>query len=175
MSNGNSLSTTLELDVPTYLPLPEAADKYNLSVKALTQQIQAGRIEAVQLPSGELLVSAENGQPKTREMIIAEKFSHVKGKPITITEAAKKYGVPRPTIGTWMKRKYIEVIDSASYPMKVDEADILYCVDIYRKRKALGITGGAPLLDENGLPYQLKHPDLSKRRRKKKDVKFTKN
>lgn len=50
----------LKSKIPTYLPLADAAQKYGLSEKALTQQIQAGKIEAVQLPSGELLVAAEN-------------------------------------------------------------------------------------------------------------------
>jgi len=165
MPNIQSPVQTSELDVPTYLPLAEAADKFNLSESVLTQLIQAGKIEAVRLPSGELLVSAENGQSKTRETIINEKYPHLKGNPITITEAAGKYELPRSTIEKWLERKYIEIIDPDSYPMRVDEADVLYCVDVYRQRKALGITGGVPLLDENGLPYQLKHPDLSKRRR----------
>ena len=166
MANGKSQAVQpLELDVPTYIPLSEAAEKYNLSENVLTQLIQAGKIEAVRLPSGELLVSAENGQSKTREMIINEKYLHLKGNPITITKAAEKYELPRSTIEKWLERKYIEVIDPDSYPMRVDEADVSYCVDVYRERKALGITGGVPLLDENGLPYQLKHPDLSKRRR----------
>jgi len=69
MRNGKS-STDLQLNVPTYLPLAEAADRYNLSENILTQLIQAGKIEAVRLPSGELLVSAENGQQKTKEAII---------------------------------------------------------------------------------------------------------
>jgi hypothetical protein len=165
MPNGTSSETVSELDVPTYLPLSEVARKFNLSENVLTQLIQAGKIEAVRLPSGELLVSAENGKPKTREMIINESYLHLKGNPITITEAAKKYELPRSTIEKWLERQYIEIVDPDSYPMKVDEADVSYCVDVYRQRKALGITGGVPLLDEEGLPYQLKHPDLSKRRR----------
>jgi hypothetical protein len=91
LSAGKSTAIIQELDVPTYIPLPEAARKYRLSENRLTQLIRAGKIEAVQLPSGELLVSAENGQSKTREMIINEKYPHLKGVPITITEAAKKY------------------------------------------------------------------------------------
>jgi hypothetical protein len=69
MSNGQVPTQTLELEIPTYLPLVEAAQKYDLSEQVLTQLIQAGKIEAVRLPSGELLVSAENGQQKTKEDI----------------------------------------------------------------------------------------------------------
>ncbi|MBN1995731.1 MAG: hypothetical protein JW953_23795, partial [Anaerolineae bacterium] len=46
--------------IPTYLPLEQAARHYGLPQKVLTQQIQAGKIQAVQLPSGDLLVAAEN-------------------------------------------------------------------------------------------------------------------
>ena len=51
MRNGKS-SATLQLKVPTYLPLSEAAQKYDLSEQVLIQLIQAGKMEAVRLPSG---------------------------------------------------------------------------------------------------------------------------
>ena len=76
MADSKSTSSTLELNLPTYIPLPEAADKYDVSENVLTQLIQTGKIDAVQLPSGEVLVSANNNPQefKTREQIIAEKF-----------------------------------------------------------------------------------------------------
>jgi hypothetical protein len=51
MRNGKS-SANLQLKVPTYLPLSEAAQKYDLSEQVLIQLIQAGKMEAVRLPSG---------------------------------------------------------------------------------------------------------------------------
>ena len=66
MADTKSTSSTPELNVPTYIPLPEAAQKHGLSEQALTQLIQAGKIEAVQLPSGEVLVSASNN-PQRRQ------------------------------------------------------------------------------------------------------------
>jgi transposase len=162
----NGKSSNLNQKVPTYIPLADAIQKYGISEEALTQLIKAGKIEAVQLSSGELLVAADNGSPpKTKDQIIQEKFANLQGQPITITEAAEKYNVPRSTVEKWVERKYIDIVDSNSYPMKVNEADVSYCVEVYQERKAMGITGGVPLLDENGLPYELKHPTLSKRRR----------
>ena len=127
MPNGKFPTTTLELDVPTYLPLPEAARKYELSEKVLTQLIQAGKIEAVQLPSGELLVSANNDPQKirTREQIIAEKFGDLIEQPITVSEASKRYKVLGRTIREWISLDYIQVVDD-SYPMKIDEAEVAY-------------------------------------------------
>jgi hypothetical protein len=165
----NGKSSDLVQKVPTYIPLADAVQKYGISEEALTQLIEAGKIEAVRLPSGELLVAADNGSlPKTKDEIIQEKFANLRGQPITISEAAEKYDVPRSTIEKWVEREYIDIVDANSYPMRVNEADISYCVDVYQERKAMGIKGGVPLLDENGLPYELKHPTLSQRRRRQK-------
>ena len=97
MAKPKSPSSTLELNVPTYITLPEAAQKHGLSEQALTQLIQAGKIEAVQLPSGEVLVSASNSpqQFKTREQIIAEKFGELIEQPITVSKASEFPNGPR--------------------------------------------------------------------------------
>ncbi len=169
MPNGKSPTTTLELDIPTYLPLSEAAGKYNLSENVLTQLIRTGKIEAVQLPSGELLVSA-NSSPqkiKTKEQIIADKYGPLKRQPITVSEASQRYKVLNRTIREWVSLNYIQVVDDG-YPMKIDEAEIAYCAEIFHERKAAGVRSGVPLLDEQGLPYELKHPELSAIRRRKK-------
>ena len=57
MLNPQAKISNFKSHIPTVLPLPDAARKYNLTEQALTQLIQTGKIEAVQLPSGELLVS----------------------------------------------------------------------------------------------------------------------
>ncbi len=158
-ANGNS--------VPTYLPLSQAARKYNISENVLTRMIQDGRIDAAQLPSGELLVSDDGlNQTKTKEQIIEEKFTHLQGQAITISEAAQKYNVPGTTIRNWIKAGYIQTLGD-SYPTNINEADIAYCADVYGPRKSANITR-VPLLSENGLPYQLKRPELAEYRRRKK-------
>jgi hypothetical protein len=59
--------------IPTYLSLPDAAKKFGLPKKVLTQMIQAGKLEAVRLSSGELLVAAQNNgrnEPQTKAEIL---------------------------------------------------------------------------------------------------------
>jgi len=156
----------------TYVPLKEAVEKHNVNAQVLTQLISAGMIEAKE-EAGEILVAVDkngNGDPQTKEELIAARFGDLQGQPITLTEAAKKYDVPRGTIEGWYYRtKYIYPIHSNSYPAYFDEAEIAYCAEIYHERKRSG-TGfyGTPLLDEKGLPYKLKLPDLAKYRRRKK-------
>ena len=162
-TNGN-----LKVMVPTFIPLAEAVRKYNLTEEVLTRLIRDGRIEAAQLPSGELLVSDEGLHEKTKEQIIEDKYGHLKGKPITISDAMDKYRIPQDsTIRRWITKGYIEVVDDG-YPMRVDEAEVAYCTSIYHQRQAVGIRSGAPLLNEDGTPYQLKRPELSQQRRRNK-------
>jgi hypothetical protein len=166
MRNGKS-STDLQLKVPTYLPLSEAADRYNLSENILTQLIQAGKIEAVRLPSGELLVAANNSSPpKTKEQIIEEKFAHLQNQSITVAEAIEKYDLNRSTISRWKDHEYITVL-KPGYRLELDEADVAYCAYIYKQRKQQDIVFGTRLFDEEGNPYILKHPKLAEKRRKR--------
>ncbi len=157
-----------------YLPLKEAAKKHNVEEKVLTQLIAAGMIEAVE-ENGETLVAVDkngngnNGtKPQTKAEIIAAEFAHLHDQPITLSEAARKYDVPRGTLEAWQYKNYLTPTHPDAYPKLFNEAEIAYCADIYHDRKRVG-TGfyGAPLLDENGLPYELKHPDLAQYRRKK--------
>jgi len=109
-------------------------------------------------------------QRPTRKDIIKRDFPELVGVGITISDAVKKYGIPKNTLINWHKKGYTKTIKSG-YGMEIDEADVAYCSRVYNERQAKGIIGGVPLLDENGLPYKLKHPKLSSyRRRKKKEL-----
>ncbi len=80
---------------PTYLPLKEAAKKHNVEEKVLTQLIAAGMIEAVER-NGETVVAVDkkgndDNEPQTKDEIIVAKFAHLKGQPISASEASRKY------------------------------------------------------------------------------------
>lgn len=106
----------------------------------------------------------------SKQDLIKQKFPALIGQAITVTEAANKYDINRRTILEWITKGYIRVI-RPGYQMTIDNADIAYCADAYiaRRRAGFGFSGAAPLLDENGLPYTLKYPDLSAYRRRRKE------
>jgi hypothetical protein len=156
------------MSLPQLLPLPEAARKLGVSVSELRARVDAGTIAAGVLPDGEIVVSKENLQANntadinTRlSAIKREGFEHLRGQAITVTEAAEKYEVPRNTILEWAKQ-HITIL-KPGYRMELDEADVAYCVAIYAVRKQYKSL--APLLDDEGNPYLLKHPDLARARR----------
>lgn len=169
MANGKSPSVSAEMNIPTYLPLPKAARKYGLSEKVLTQLVKAGKIEAVQLPSGEVLVPANNGSksPQTKDEIIAEKFAHLRDKPISAHAAQESYGVHHTNFIRWARAGYINILSEQKRLIELDEAEVAYCAHIYHQKRDEygGRIAGVKLFDQNGNPYQVKYPDLSARRR----------
>jgi hypothetical protein len=131
-------------------------------INRLLSNLRPGvKIGVMKTPNGEIVIDA----PKTREEIIKERYAKLIGKPITALEAEKKYGVIKSTIHRWRAKGYITVLEG-DYQMQLNEAEVAYCVDTYRAQQEQG-QARAPLFDEHGLPYRLKHPKLSAYRRKK--------
>lgn len=131
-------------------------------VKIEIKNAEGTMISAITIPSGGNI----SIKVPTRQELIRLKFNNSIGVPITVTDAADKYNVHRNTILFWIKSGYITVIQSG-YRSIIDEADIAYCAEIHHQRKQVGSLSGAPLFDKNGLPYELKHPELSKKRKQK--------
>jgi len=94
-----------------------------------------------------------------------EDYEHLRGVPITVTEAAREYETNRTTIFAWVQKGYIDII-KPGYGMLLDKADVAYCVAVHRVRKKFGVR--APLLQDDGTPYLLKYPDLSLGRKTRK-------
>ena len=159
-ANGNT--------VPTYLPLPEAARKYNISVNVLTRMIRDGRIDAAQLPSGELLVSdLDMMRGITKQEIIKTRFAHLRGKPISAYAASQEHGIPHQTFIRWARAGYIQILKEEDRLLDLDAADVAYCAYVYETKKLEygGKISGAKIFDEQGNPYQVKYPELSVKRR----------
>ncbi len=165
-------------NVPTFIPLADAARKFGLPKKVLTEQIQAGKIEAVRLPTGELLVADKlnDYQHKTKDQIIAEKYNHLRGKVISASAASRKYSgiygvvITPQHFSQWAAAGHIAVSGGGGKGkrLKLDESDVAYCADIYtQKAQEYGTNGmsGVKIFDSNGDPYQLKYPDIARDRR----------
>ncbi len=120
----------------------------------------------IELPTGETMLADVEAIQKTKEEIIMDKWPALVGRSITVTDAAKQYNIVRTTIIRWKEKGYLKVIEGG-YKMLLDESHIAYCADIYHRRQAAGVRSGPPLLDDNGLPYELKHPKLSEYRKRK--------
>ncbi|MEW6287658.1 MAG: helix-turn-helix domain-containing protein [Chloroflexota bacterium] len=147
--------------LPTFLPLPEAARKYGLSQARLRSLVESGKIKAAMI--GKNIVVSED-EVKDQAVIRKEdlpeykKHAYLKGVPIWISEAERKYGIPNPTIWRWMKSGIIARLGMDGNKTLIDEADVAYCAEIYRSRNT---KQGRRLFDNNGLPYKPKTGPLA--------------
>jgi hypothetical protein len=154
-----------------FIPLSKAAHQFGIGQNILRQLIESGKIRAATLQDGEIAVSETSAQVaiinEQLKAVKREDFKRLHNRSISTAEAMRRYNVLDRTLRYWAKRGIVTVLESG-YGMLLDEADVAYCAKIYHIRKISGSLSGAPLLDENGKPNLLKHPELSEYRRKKK-------
>ncbi|WP_322509832.1 hypothetical protein [Anaerolinea sp.] len=145
--------------LPTFLPLSEAARKYGLDEAHLRHLIEKGKIRAG-VVAGEMVVNEdevrgeaiqEKGLRK-EDLPEYQKNAHLKGKGIWIAKAARDYQIPHPTIVRWVRAGYIKRLGISGNKVIIDEADVAYCSEIYKKRGRQGRI----LFNEDGTPYKPK-------------------
>ena len=163
-----------------FLPLPEAIQVTGWTEERLQKGIEKGTIVASMSDNGMLVIAVTpDNQPlqiapepegddinARLRQIRREDFVHLEGQPITVSEAARKYGVQRHTILAWVRR-YTHVIKvmERGYRLLLEEAGVAYLAALHKTRKDFGIKSGSPLVDEYGQPNLIKHPSLSAYRR----------
>jgi hypothetical protein len=146
------------------VPLAAAARRMGRTVSDLKRLCESGIIKSAFTHQGEWFVADTELQPDE----LRDKFKKLAGHPITVTDAAQKYAVPRMTIINWtlLYPKQLRVIKSG-YRMTLDEQDLAVCVSIYKEhKKARSVS---PLFDAMGRPYQLKRPDIAEYRKRVKN------
>ncbi len=151
------------LTLPTFLPLSEAARKYGLDETRLRQLIEAGKIRAGTV-TGEVVVSEE----EVRSEAIQEKglrkedlpeyqiHAHLRGHSIGFTEALGRYNINLSTLYRWYKKGFIRETKRekglGGEKIFLDEADVAYCVEVYRRRGGQG----KRVFNREGMPYKPK-------------------
>lgn len=144
----------------------EQAERMGYDPQRLLNQIESGTLTPNFNVDGDYIVPVK--ARRSKEEIIQDEYAELSGVGITFSKASKKYSVPNTTTRDWVNvHGWIDVVDSG-YPFKIDEAQTAYIANIYHDRKQAGTLGGAPLVDDNGLPYELLHPELSNKRKKEK-------
>ena len=143
------------VELPRYIPLAEALRRFRISEEVLKEAISSGKIRVAHI--GEEVTVAEQDVrelAKGQEVVVVrrEDFEHLRGNKLGIAEAARKYGLPNPTISRWVRRGIIRVLGREGQKVLIDEADVAYAVTVYRLK---GGRKGMRIFDEDGRPY---HP-----------------
>ena len=163
----------------TYLTVEEAARKYGVKKKVLTQLIADGMVQTQETSTGDVLVVAENNgnsqEPQTKEEIITKKYAHLRGQTISASEASRRYSkihrvpISNQLFSRWGQLGHITVLERG-YRLQLDEADVAYCADIYARKygEYQGQMSGVRIFDEEGNPYQLKYPEVAEQLREQR-------
>ena len=138
------------LEAEPYLPLAEAAKLAGVRVETLLDHIRQGTVHAVRV-DGVIAVRQEDAAQLTPKEQLPEykKHAHLRGIPIGLKAAATKYGIPHQTVSRWVRLGYIRCLGREGRKTLIDQADIAYCAEVYRKRGGQGRW----LFNRDGTPY----------------------
>ena len=145
--------------LPTYIPIKDAAAKYGYGLRDLKRMAQSGKIKAVQLPGGDMVVSEKSVKSSLVKIKLPEfkKHSALAGNPIWLSEAERKYEISTPTLSRWVKAGYISKIGVDGNRVLLNEQDVAYCADVYKERGGQG----KRIFAEDGTPYKPKTAPLA--------------
>ena len=83
-------------------------------------------------------------------------YAHLKGNPIWIREASRRYKVSPDTLSEWCRKGYIRKLGTDGNKVLIDEADVAYCASIY----ARVARQGRRVFNPDGTPYRPKTSSL---------------
>jgi hypothetical protein len=133
-----------------FITLEQAAQQLRQDTAGVMRLIEDGALRAAILPDnaiGVSLSSLRSLQPR-EELPDYQDFASLKGEAISISDAARKYGIHTSTLTRWMQRGYIAQLGKDGRRTLLDEADAAYCAKVY-----LSDSGqGKWLFDEKGKP-----------------------
>lgn len=112
-------------ELPTYIPLAEAATQYHVSPHVLQQAIKTGTIKAVQVGS-EIVVDSTDMKRLTLPV-----DPGLQGKAIRLSDAAEKYDLNHRNLERWADAGYIRVLERGPKLLVLDEGDVQRAVAIF--------------------------------------------
>ena len=128
-------------DLETFIPLEDAAKKYDLHIHLLTDLVERGKIKAVRI-NRRIAVAEEEVFNLVKEMTgDGRKYAALEGKPIRVTKAARKYQMSHATLSKWAKRGYIRVIEQGPKLLLLNEADVARARDLAERLEMKGGRG----------------------------------
>ena len=145
----------MKLD-PTHLEYfiaPEhAARQLGVDLDSIYPLIDEGKLRAAVMTDGSIGISQISVHallPK-EELPEYQLNADLKGKPISINEAGRKYKLNTSTLTRWMQRGLIHQLGKDGRKTMLDEADVAYCAQVYRKNSGQGKWA----FDDAGHPYK---------------------
>ena len=121
-----------------YLTKEQALKNYPLTAAELDRLIEAGTVDTVTVSNGDkqlALYDDDLASYVADRDITPEKFDHLRGNLLGMTEAGLKHGVSSSTISRWAVQGILEVKGEDGQKKLVDEADVAYLAALGRAKK----------------------------------------
>jgi len=126
--------------LPRLITLAEAARRYNIPEGVLERLVEEGHVRRG-VSDGTLLLVEQDVQELAGK-VSRNRFAHLEGRPIRVTDAAKKYGIPYQTISRWAHAGRISILERGPKLLLLDEADVAYAqllTDMLDMRRGRGV------------------------------------
>jgi hypothetical protein len=117
-------------ELETFIPLKDAARKYDLPMSLLTDLVEKGEIQAVQVNNSIAVAEKELFGLVRARVGKGGGYKSLEGKPIRLTRAAEKYQVSQAALSCWARRGYIRVIERGPKLLLLNEADVAKAKDL---------------------------------------------
>jgi len=121
-----------------YLTKSQALKTKKITATELDKLIDQGRVDVVLVQNGDeqiALYDDDLAAYVAERDITPDKFNHLRGKLLGITEAGLKYGIAPAVVSGWIKRGLIDVRQIEGQKKLIDEAEIAYIVELGRAKK----------------------------------------
>ncbi len=130
-------------ELPTYISLADAADRFRVSRTWLTHLVESGKIRAVKLDGGKIAVAEGDVdmtvQHASKRDELWKRVKHLDGNPIGVGDARKKYALGAASLNRWIELGYVRVIDNTRGGGRgrkriLNEADVAYAALVANER-----------------------------------------
>jgi len=123
----------MAMNLPTFIPLEEAARRYGLSREVLTRLVEDGKIRAARVNGGIAVAKEDVSSVAIQLSADLNLDKSLRGQPIRVTEAAERYGVSQANLSRWADAGYIQIIDRRRRLLLLDEADVKLAAEIFKR------------------------------------------
>ncbi len=110
-----------------WLTIAQAAEQFAVEAAVLEKLAKDGIIGSKISPQGELLVLEDEAQEVGRRLD-RRQWEHLRGRPITASDAERHYGLSKNYFARWAREGYIRKLGEDGWRVWLDEADVAYAV-----------------------------------------------
>jgi hypothetical protein len=130
----------------------QAAHQLGMDSDSILGLVDEGKLRAAVMTDGTIGISQQSLNELLPKEALPEyrENEELRGTPISINEAGRKYKLNTSTITRWMQRGLIRQIGKDGRKTLLDEADVAYCARVYQLNRGQGKW----VFDEEGRPYK---------------------